>query len=324
MLHVILLILKIVGIILASAAGLVVLAALAILLVPLRYQAKGKAVEKDAAVSARLCWLFRILTVRADFVRQKLVLRVKILGITFYDSSRPPKQKKSRKRERYPEETPVLAAVESPEADTAAQEEQMENRCEEAVLSDFPIAEQKEKRRKKPGFFRWLYWKARKAVQKIKKWYDKIKTFLQSLLEKGKSWKERICAWAETGRRVKELLNSDRFRRAWRKVKTEIMRLWKHIRPRKLEIRAHIGLDDPELMGKITAAAGMLYPLYTDHVVLLPEFEQQVMEVEFSLKGRIRTGTLLLAALRLFFDKDIKDMIRDFRKATEEVSYGKG
>ena len=42
------------------------------------------------------------------------------------------------------------------------------------------------------------------------------------------------------------------------------------------------------------------------------------------IRDRIRTGTLLLAALRLFFDKDIKDMIRDFRKATEEVSYGKG
>ena len=42
------------------------------------------------------------------------------------------------------------------------------------------------------------------------------------------------------------------------------------------------------------------------------------------LKGRIRLGTIVLAGLRLLLCKELRTALEQLKKATKEVSYGKG
>lgn len=64
MLHIILFILKIIGIILAVLLGLTALALLAVLFVPIRYSCSAKYYDKMPEASFKVTWLLHFLTIK--------------------------------------------------------------------------------------------------------------------------------------------------------------------------------------------------------------------------------------------------------------------
>ena len=78
-LQVLLLILKILGILIASVLALVLIATVLLLFVPLRYRVQGHKAE-DYAVEARLSWLLRIIRVKVRYASEtKLFYEVRLL-----------------------------------------------------------------------------------------------------------------------------------------------------------------------------------------------------------------------------------------------------
>ncbi len=51
-------------------------------------------------------------------------------------------------------------------------------------------------------------------------------------------------------------------------------------------------------------------PIYEDSVRLEPEFEEAVLEGDMLVKGRIRLGTFVLTAIRLWKDKNLRSLIK--------------
>lgn len=99
MLHIILLILKIIGIIILVILGLLLLILLTVLLVPVRYRANvshGEVLDADARIS----WLLHIVGARISYVEGKLHIRLRILWIILYDNLLPKKEKVKKKREK--------------------------------------------------------------------------------------------------------------------------------------------------------------------------------------------------------------------------------
>ena len=78
MIHIILLILKIIGIILLVLAGLLLLATGTVLFVPLRYRAEGE-VYGNLKAKGRVTWLFHLISVTASY-EEELKISVKICG----------------------------------------------------------------------------------------------------------------------------------------------------------------------------------------------------------------------------------------------------
>lgn len=101
MLHIILLILKIIGIALAVLVGLILLIVLLLLFVPFRY--KGSAGYPDTRASATLTWLLHLLRVSIDYNESNMIMVVRFFGFKLL-STDPEDIKKKEEKERKKQE----------------------------------------------------------------------------------------------------------------------------------------------------------------------------------------------------------------------------
>lgn len=95
MIHIILLILKIIGIILLSVIGLLLLAVLSVLFVPVRYKVKGD-YHKEFTGKLHIGWFLNALRLDASFDKE-LKARAKVLFFTLYDSDKNKDEAKAGK-----------------------------------------------------------------------------------------------------------------------------------------------------------------------------------------------------------------------------------
>ena len=103
--------------------------------------------------------------------------------------------------------------------------------------------------------------------------------------------------------------------RAFRLVRTQTGKLLLHILPTRLSIQARVGLSDPAATGMLIGAFYALYPIYQDHIRVTGEFETEVLEGSFRLKGRIRIGSLLMIVFPVIRDKNVRRLIKQvFRR----------
>lgn len=84
MLHLILGILKVIGILLLVLLGILLLFVLALAFVPVRYELAGKKKEGAAAVRGRITWLLHALSVTAGYRDGHLQVRLKVLCFTLF------------------------------------------------------------------------------------------------------------------------------------------------------------------------------------------------------------------------------------------------
>ena len=75
-------VLKVIGIILLVILALILLVLSLVLFVPFTYGVKGSYREKDPEGEARFSWLFRVVSVKLEFLDNKLDIYAKILGLS--------------------------------------------------------------------------------------------------------------------------------------------------------------------------------------------------------------------------------------------------
>ena len=110
-------------------------------------------------------------------------------------------------------------------------------------------------------------------------------------------------------------LKKDESKIALKKIKAILFKVLKHVLPKRLKARIKFGFEDPSTTGNILGVASVLYGIYGEKLELQPDFENVVLEGEYKLKGRIRVFPLLVAALKIFFNRWLRSFIR-FAKAT--------
>jgi hypothetical protein len=69
-------------------------------------------------------------------------------------------------------------------------------------------------------------------------------------------------------------------------------------------------------MGEVLAVWGMLYPFHMGKIDIRPEFDTAVIEGNFTAKGHICVVSIIKAACILYFDKNIKLLIRRLKRGT--------
>jgi hypothetical protein len=88
MLHMVIILLKIIGILLCVILGLLLSILLVVLLVPIRYGLWADNRE-DIQGRVRVTWLLRIISFHITYVNEKLSIKLKIFGRIFYDKNNP-------------------------------------------------------------------------------------------------------------------------------------------------------------------------------------------------------------------------------------------
>lgn len=296
MLTAILFILKIIGLILLVLLGLVLLLVFLVLLVPVRYWADGSYYEKPKAM-AKITWLLHIFSVKVQY-ETELDICIRIFGLRL---KLPEAKEGQETQEDIPVETPVdpeekkdtcgkkhdRSAEQMTPAEAEPTHPQMEEDISDQLLEDERRAGKKKKKRtgttSKDG----------SAIQKI---FDKLDMIKEKKDE------------------VMEILHNEEYWETFRLVKRQVFGIVKHVLPKEIQGKVRFGFEDPFKTGQILTYISPFYALYAKHLELTPVFEDEVMEGELWLKGRIRIGTILIKAVRLLFDKNIRKLIRKFRK----------
>ncbi|MCR5222451.1 MAG: hypothetical protein K6D90_06280 [Lachnospiraceae bacterium] len=299
-----LLILKILGITLLSLIGLILLILLLVLFVPIRYRISGK-YEENIEAFARFSWLLHILSFRLIYDTNGLSYKIRIFGIPLKIGEK--KEKKPRK-EKKPKKEKSLSRTPNEDEITLEGFEQEQAEITEAVTDEKPETVEKADEtgtgeEKKQGFF-----------SKLKEYFGKIADLLLNFKEKANAFYQKIVSFKENAVYYLDLITNEKNRETFGFVLQQVFKILRAIRPRKWHVYAKVGFEEPDTTGKVLVAASLLYPFAGSHLKLDPLFDEKALAGNADLKGRVFLIVLLIAGWKLYFNKDLKKLIKDLKK----------
>ncbi len=342
MLHILLLILKIIGIVLLSILGILLLGIVCALFVPVRYRIEAVRQEGEgqppAAVRVKVTWLLHLINFLIRFDGE-LFVRVRISFLTILripqkegrrkkaeqrESGKKKKQKKqedSVKQDKKEEPAQSKDGAESGQQETTATAslpEMQEHREEPAEITQtLPeeesagpvVAEEGEEEagtQETPGF-----WDKLRVIPKmLQRLFEKIRGLFENIEYTINKFCDKIRSVSDTIEYYREVVEGEAFKRSFALCKDELTAIIKRLRPRKFEASLIVGMDDPASTGEILAVCGMLYPIIGGHVDVRGDFERKRLEGEILIVGKLRMFTFLRTAVRIYFNKDIRKLYR--------------
>ena len=287
--HIMLGILKVVGILLLIVLGILLLAVLAALFCPVTYSAVGRRDAEAYEGRVRIGWLFRLISFTFTFESEKDGdFCIRIFGIPLNRKKKKASKKSlqaSRKEEFKPAEPEKIVEKKTEQEHG----EKTEKEAERKIETDSVLQKLQEFLKQIPGI--------------PKKFLDVLKKISLTV--------HHIC---DKINQIKEFLESERFSRLKALFFQEGKRTICHIRPRKIKGHIKIGTGDPYRTGQLLAVAGIFFPVYGEHITIEPYFEQKILEGNMSVKGRIYGNFFVRLAWRLFRDSDIRFMIKKIKR----------
>lgn len=325
MLHVLLLILKITGIVIACILGLVILVVAAVLFVPVRYRADADYHGKFKA-HAKMSWL-GILRAFVSY-DEELAIKAKALFITIYSNEqkkekiskhRTSKKKKTKHSEENifsvnddeakklteNEEKPQIKmaeAVSDTKEDTQAVKNNVEDIKESAESLKEAVSKDESKMTQNKSFFDKVKDKCFAIYTKIKEIIKLIKDTVRKVSGAADRLKEKVS-------KAKEFVTDEDNKALFHFLVEQLKALVKIIRPKKYRINARVGFEDPATMGKVLAYVSILYGISGVDLSLEPVFGEDVKEGSIFLKGSIQVFPVLVIALRVYRNEQFKKFI---------------
>lgn len=314
-------ILKILGIIVLSILGLIILVLLLVLFVPIRYSLKGYRTgdANDPPVNARayVSWLLHIVHVSIDYPNETIV-KLRIFGIPIikYPSNKEKKKaSKPDKKESKEEDKKKSHDFELEDSDINDSDIEKssidDTKIDDLNIEDLDIedsdVETNDSNAEKKSIFGIISDFANKIKCTVSQIYDKIKSLIEDTENRANRIKHNIHYYHR-------ILTSELFERVFEKAKSKVFKLLKSILPRKFQVYLEAGFDDPYTTGEVLAISGMLYPLIGDNIHVQGNFEEQIIRGTVVMKGRIYGFSFLKIGLYYIFDRDLKRLIKLFKK----------
>ena len=330
MLHIIIFILKIIGILLLVILGLILLLVSSVLFVPITY--KVRAERKDGVIQVRAVagWMFRLLSVhyRLHTSQEPMqLLQGRILGIPVWKPLEPKKEKpkkaekKSKEKQSKPKQMGAKQLEQKAEVKSSdkAKERLKKDLTPGTAVASVPQPEPEVSRQEQPQDKQAQTKPPRQSILKkllyaIRRIYGKITAIgrgLFSLVVKLLHMPEKA---SETIGTLTDFWNLEENVKARESIWRELKFLWKHSRPRKADLTLHFGFEDPSWTGQCMGVLSILNVWYPGRIFLKPEFEQEIFEGTLYIKGHMMLAVPLLSIFRLWRDENVMNMYRRFRQ----------
>lgn len=334
MLHIILLILKIIGIILLCILGFLFLAVLSALFVPVRYRievTREEGEDKPPILAyAKVTWFLHFVNILFAYPGD-VILRARILLFTVFRIPGKERKTGNLKEKKTKNKKKKRNGRNGPESWEDIEERDLENpsegeeREESVVREEIAGQETAAYRTRDTDYAKDIEsddrqfsftGKIKEIIDKIKRLAIKIKQFFENIQYTIRKFCDKMKSMLDNIEYYRNVLESEPFRQSLQLCRKEISRVLKKLKPDKFEADFMIGLEDPAALGEILAVWGMLYPLIGRHVRLAGDFECGRMRVEGSLyiQGKIRAFTFIRLAVRVYFNKDIRRLIKLLKK----------
>lgn len=315
MLHILFLILKIIGIILAVILGLVLLVICIVLFVPICYKADlhGSGNARELTVHAKVSWLFGLIKAVFALENGKTDLSVRIAWKKFGDSD-PVEDKAEDRIEEKPK----------PEKKAVMQEKQViqgEEKQDDTTnrITDKAVEDQTEKAEKseKSAKTRPESTEKKQRKKKDRKEDSDSASKIEQITEKIKCTYHKFCdkinEITEKKDKITDFLTDETHKNAFLKLKNEAFHLLKKLKPKKIQGEITFGFEDPSLTGRLLAWISMIYPWIGEHTDITPDFEHRTLSGDLSIRGRLYVITLVVTAIRLILSKAVRRSFKDIR-----------
>ena len=330
MLHIIIFILKIIGILLLVILGLILLLVSSVLFVPITY--KVRAERKDGVIQVRAVagWMFRLLSMhyRLHTSQEPMqLLQGRILGIPVWKPLEPKKEKpkkaekKSKEKQSKPKQMEAKQLEQKAEVKSSdkAKERLKKDLTPGTAVATIPQPEPEVSRQEQPQDKQAQTKPPRQSILKkllyaIRRIYGKITAIgrgLFSLVVKLLHMPEKA---SKTIGMLTDFWNLEENVKARESIWRELKFLWKHSRPRKADLTLHFGFEDPSWTGQCMGVLSILNVWYPGRIFLKPEFEQEIFEGTLYIKGHMMLAVPLLSIFRLWRDENVMKMYRRFRQ----------
>lgn len=315
MLHILFLILKIIGIILAVILGLILLVICIVLFVPICYKVDlhGSGNARELTVHAKVSWLFGLIKAVFALENGKTDLSVRIAWKKFGDSDPVEDKAEDRLEEKpKPEKKAVMQEKqviqgEEKQDDTTNRitDKAVEDQTEKAEKSEQsaktrPESTEKKQRKKKDRK------EGSDSASKIEQITEKIKCTYHKFCDK-------INEITEKKDKISDFLTDETHKNAFLKLKNEAFHLLKKLKPKKIQGEITFGFEDPSLTGRLLAWISMIYPWIGEHTDITPDFEHRTLSGDLSIRGRLYVITPVVTAIRLILSKAVRRSFKDIR-----------
>ena len=328
-------ILKWIGILLLGILGLILAILLILLLVPVRYRVQGTRSPEGGLMTARgkVSWLLSILAVTFSY-EQEFSWKVRIFGIPLGLGQKSEEEDvedlteeqlaqiaeleaeleaDSKKGSNADHESGLMRDLQKktdvkqktePKLSLQTQEVDADRECQEP-----PSAEERKK----------VPWKekVRGIGHKISDTLHAIPDKITGIKEKIRSLKEKVDSWHA-------FLKSDEVQQFLVVCKKQIRQILRHLIPTKFRIQGNYGFEDPSLTGKITGFIYALPPRYQKCFQVHPHFQEECLDGEVFLRGRIRLGSLVWPLIKILVKPCTWKVYKKYKVITKPQSTSNG
>lgn len=292
---VILFILKLIGFLLLFAFGLLLLCAVLLFLVPVRYQVTG-VLEETTAIQLKLTWLLHFLTFTADYRDGEQTTAFRVLGLC--------RKKKQAAEEAYMKDEDAADGQRTKEEAQAPASGTSEEKTQ--ISANDTDGEETQNSAKDAGK-RKTYYKQKRVSTRIQVFLRKLRRLRHTLPQTfkqmfGKANRSAVRAFLE-----------------------EVRYLLRHFKFRRLFTDLRFSMGEPAFTGQVLGVLCMLPMLYQYQVSIVPDFEAEEFYVKgtFEIKGHMRAVHVLVILLHLYQKKETRIFIKNLLDGKDGQRYGR-
>lgn len=313
MIHILLLILKIIGILLLALLAVILVLLLVLLFVPVRCTAEASIdnTPESAEGVIRFHWLFYLLAGEAAWRDGRFSWKFRAAWKKFSDEE-----------ESEPELAPepalepdrVSVSASGPVSAPAPAEHRIKNedapaagtvRTDVSSGSGESPSEHSENASGNP---------AEERVSRIKRFTDRIKSSFRRIKYTFQHLCDKIKALNHKKEYISRFLSNETHKKAFSRLLREIRGLLRRLRPRRAAVDITFGFEDPSTTGYTLAGISLIYPVIGEYTNLTPDFEHKVLKGNLFIREKIRLVYFLIFAWNMLLDRNVRTTYRHLRK----------
>ncbi|HIT63073.1 MAG TPA: hypothetical protein IAC37_01255 [Candidatus Ventrimonas merdavium] len=325
-------ILKVLGIVLLVLLGLILAVLLLVLFVPLRYRLCGS-FHGRPVVRAGASWLLHLLSCQVSY-DEGLTVDVRVCGIRIGGSGNEADGGEGEEPSPEPKDTGERTARGAGEPEDSAWETgtaeapRAAGDFEEAELSKTagePAVSEAVKAAGHPAETETSKTAGKSASAGPSKAAGRSAASepLWQRFRPARLWKRLRAVFAGICGKLKALIRRrDKIlafirdpenQRTFRNLKKQLGAALRQILPRRIRGTVQFGFDDPSKTGQVLMYVSPFYGFYAKTLTLIPVFEEQVLDGDLDVRGRIRVAPLLVIAGRVLADRNFRKLLRAWR-----------
>lgn len=307
-------ILKVLGIILLSILGLLLIIILLFLFVPFVYKIRVKYVGKQLEAEGEVSFLFRLLRARATY-KEELNYEAKAAFFTLISSEKAGRDEEDGKEAHKESKAADVKAEDTSLKTTAGgtQEDCKQAVCGQVNEENNAGKKAKSKKAKKQ--------KSKKTKKKLNI-FAKIEEIKEKIEARWTAFKETFLSLNNKKEAVLKFINAEGTADGIFYLLTQSKILIKMILPKEIKGWLRFGTGDVYTEGQYLTYLCFVYPLYAGKFDIIPEWEEEVIEVDATFSGKIRMFAMLLIGLKLLFSKKVKALLRNFNRCKKSFAKG--